>query len=59
MENSQMELAPVSAGLDVMLHEQLVDRRQKLQVATSQNGYNADFARPLEEVDAALLRFET
>ncbi len=58
MENAQMELAPVFAGLDVMLQEQLIDRRQKLQVATSQNGYNTDFARLLDEVDAALLRFE-
>lgn len=56
--DAQMELAPVSVGLDVMLQEQLIDRRQKLQVATTQNGYNTDFARLLEEVDAALLRFD-
>jgi len=58
MDSAQTELAPVSAGLDVMLHEQLTDRRQKLQIAKSQNGYNADFARLLDKVDAALLRFE-
>ena len=55
--DTQMKLAPV-APVDAMLFEQLVDRRERLQTASVQIGYDADFARLLNEVDAALLRFE-
>lgn len=41
-----------------MLYEQLADRRRRLETANTQVGYNADFARLLDEVDAALQRFE-
>jgi sigma-B regulation protein RsbU (phosphoserine phosphatase) len=57
MEGTQMELASVD-GLDAMLQEQLLDRRQKLQVARAYDGVDPDFARLLNEVDTALLRFE-
>jgi len=58
MEGTQMELASVD-GLDAMLHEQLLDRRERLQVARAYDGLDPDFARLLTEVDTALLRFET
>lgn len=56
--DTSMDLVSTAAGLDSMLHEQLVDRRHRLQSANSQNGYNTDFARLLAEVDAALMRFD-
>ena len=59
MDSAQTALAPAAtAELDSMLHEQLVDRRQRLQTARTQVGYDADFSRLLNEVDAALMRFE-
>ncbi|MGH9947103.1 MAG: SpoIIE family protein phosphatase [Pyrinomonadaceae bacterium] len=58
MESAQMELAPVAGGLDSMLQEQLLDRRHRLHEARSYVNENADFSRLLDEVDAALLKFE-
>jgi phosphoserine phosphatase RsbU/P len=59
MDGVQTALAPaVTAEFDSMLHEQLLDRRQRLQTAATQISYDADFTRLLGEVDAALLRFE-
>jgi sigma-B regulation protein RsbU (phosphoserine phosphatase) len=58
MDSAQMEMAPVAAGFDSMIHEQLLDRRHRLQDARTQIGPHTDFARLLDEVDAALLRFE-
>lgn len=58
MDSVQMELAPVIAGFDSMIHEQLLDRRQRLQRAHTEIGQHSDFSRLLTEVDAALLRFE-
>jgi len=55
--DTQMKLAPVP-HVDSMLYDQLSDRRERLQTANAQVGYNADFARLLSEVDAALMRFE-
>lgn len=55
--DTQVKLAPV-APIDSMLYEQLNDRRARLQTANTQIGYNADFARLLDEVDSALQRFE-
>lgn len=55
--DTQIKLAPV-APVDSMLYEQLNDRRNRLQTANTQIGYNADFARLLDEVDSALQRFE-
>jgi phosphoserine phosphatase RsbU/P len=58
MDSVQMELSPVPAGLDAMLHEQLLDRRQRLHNVRSRNVLDPDFSRLLNEVDAALMRFE-
>jgi phosphoserine phosphatase RsbU/P len=44
--------------LDAVLHEQLLDRRRRLERARPQQDHNADFTRLLNEVDEALLRFE-
>lgn len=57
MESVQMELAPVG-GVEVMLREQLLDRRVRLERARPRIGYDPDFSRLLGEVDAALERFE-
>jgi sigma-B regulation protein RsbU (phosphoserine phosphatase) len=57
MESVQMELAP-AGGLDTLLQEQLLDRRERLQIARSYDGRDTDLARLLNEVDAALMRFE-
>lgn len=56
--DTQIKLAPV-APVDAMIYEQLADRRNRLQTANTQVGYSADFTRLLDEVDAALQRFET
>ncbi len=58
MEGVQMGLAPAGAEFDAVLHEQLVDRRERLQIAKSRSGFDPDFSRLLGEVDAALMRFE-
>lgn len=59
MDSAQTALAPAAtAELDSMLRDQLVDRRQRLQTARAQVGYDVDFTRLLDEVDAALQRFE-
>lgn len=55
--DTQMKMAPVP-HMDAMLYDQLTDRRERLQAASVQVGYSADFARLLGEVDAALIRFE-
>jgi len=56
---AQMELATVNAGFDSMIHEQLLDRRQRLESARTSEGRHDDISRLLGEVDAALLRFES
>lgn len=58
MEGVQMGLAPAGAEFDAVLHEQLVERRERLEIAKSQNVFDANFSRLLSEVDAALMRFE-
>lgn len=55
--DTQMKLTPV-APVDAMIYDQLTERRARLQTANTQIGYDADFARLLGEVDAALMRFE-
>lgn len=57
MESAQMELAPVG-GVETLLHEQLLDRRARLEQARPAIGYDPDFTRLLGEVDAALKRYE-
>lgn len=59
MDSVQMGMAPIVAGVefDAVLREQLLDRRDRLQIARTHVGHN-DFTRLLDEVDAALLRFE-
>ncbi|HUR97565.1 MAG TPA: SpoIIE family protein phosphatase [Pyrinomonadaceae bacterium] len=52
-----IELAPVAA-VDTMLREQLLERKQRLRSAQSQNLLDGDVSRLLGEVDAALARFD-
>lgn len=60
MEGVQMGYAP-AAGVefDSVLREQLLERREKLQEARPRIGFDPDFTRLLNEVDAALERFDT
>jgi phosphoserine phosphatase RsbU/P len=58
MEGVQMGYAPASAEFDVVLREQLLDRREKLERVRPQIGFDPDFSRLLNEVDAALARFD-
>ncbi|HTH38413.1 MAG TPA: SpoIIE family protein phosphatase [Pyrinomonadaceae bacterium] len=59
MEGVQMGYAPASAEFDAVLREQLLERRDKLQEARPRIGFDPDLTRLLNEVDAALARFET
>src|SRR5687767_10046189 len=59
MEGVQMGYAaPASAELDSVLREQLLDRRGRLERAREQTELEPDFTRLLNEVDAALARFD-
>jgi len=58
MDGVQVSMAPAGVEFDAVLHGQLVDRRERLQIAKSRNGFDPDFSRLLGEVDAALMRFE-
>ena len=59
METAQA-LAPHPAGTEFesVLHEQLLDRQTRLRTAISLDGSQPDFVRLLNEVDAALSRFD-
>ncbi|HBR57865.1 MAG TPA: hypothetical protein DEA22_10430 [Blastocatellia bacterium] len=57
MESAQVELAPVG-GIETLLREQLLDRRERLRGAESRFDYDPDFSRLLHEVDTALARIE-
>ncbi len=59
MESAQMQSVTAAAGFDSMLHEQLLDRRHRLESARTSIGGHDDLSRLLGEVDAALLRFES
>ena len=58
MDGVQVSMAPAGVEFDAVLHGQLLDRRERLQIAKSRNGFDQDFSRLLGEVDAALMRFE-
>lgn len=59
MAGAQIAAAPaVNAEIDGMLHQQLVDRRGRLETVRGRAAVDADFTRLLDEVDAALARFE-
>jgi sigma-B regulation protein RsbU (phosphoserine phosphatase) len=57
MDATQMMELPPAAPLDSMLHEQLLDRQQRLRDAQFDNAPDIDVTRLLNEVDAALQRF--
>ena len=45
--------------IDVSLREQLLERRERLQVTASASGFDAELTRLLTEVDAALARMDS
>jgi len=59
MEAVQTKVIASGVGLDSMIHEQLLDRRERLDRARTQIGGHDDFTRLLDEVDAALSRFDS
>ncbi len=59
MDTAQMTREPLlDPSIDTMLHEQLLDRRNRLQTAQARSSFDLDLSRLLSEVDAALLRFD-
>ncbi len=58
MEGVQMSYAPAGAEFDSVLRDQLLERRERLQEARPSVGADPDLSRLLNEVDAALARFE-
>lgn len=59
MDTAQVREPMLGAPVDSMLHEQLVDRLQRLKSAQAANLLDAEVSRLLTEVDAALARFDT
>ena len=59
MESAHMEMATAGAELDALLRDQLLERKGRLQVATALDGSAGDYARLLNEVDAALAKFDS
>ncbi|MGD9589051.1 MAG: SpoIIE family protein phosphatase [Pyrinomonadaceae bacterium] len=59
MESAQMTTATAAIGVDSMLRDQLLDRRQRLESARIHDHAQDDLSRLLGEVDAALSRFES
>ncbi len=57
MDAAQAREPMLGAPIDSMLHEQLLERQQRLRDAQVENLLAADVSRLLGEVDAALLRF--
>ena len=58
MESAQMITATAGAGFDSMLHEQLLNRRQRLESARTHIHADDDLSRLLGEVDAAFEWFD-
>jgi sigma-B regulation protein RsbU (phosphoserine phosphatase) len=58
MDSAQMELAPVAPVFDSLIHEQLIERRERLKSVEAIAGTEFGFAGLLNEVDAALRKFE-
>lgn len=57
MDTAQVREPMLGAPVDSMLHEQLLDRQQRLRDAQFENLLAVDVSRLLNEVDAALMRF--
>jgi phosphoserine phosphatase RsbU/P len=58
MESVMMEKVSAGNGFDAMVHEQLLERRERLREVTEIASANIEFASLLSDVDAALLKFE-
>ena len=58
MDSAQMSIRPTTSVFDAMVQEELVGRLEKLRKVSSENGNHSEFGRFLEEVDAALKKFE-
>lgn len=58
MDSAQMSIKATASVFDAMVQEQLVARLDTLRRVSLENGSNSEFGRFLEEVDAALAKFE-
>ena len=58
MDSAQMGIKATVSVFDAMVQEQLVARLETLRRVSSENGNTSEFGRFLEEVDAALKKFE-
>lgn len=58
MDSAQMKIKAAASVFDAMVQEQLAERLQTLRRVSSENGNSSEFALFLEEVDAALKRYE-
>lgn len=58
MDSLQVNIKSSTSVFDAMVQEELVGRLQKLRKVSTENGNRSEFARFLEEVDAALKKFE-
>lgn len=54
-----VQTTPATSGFDSMIHDQLLNRRQRLESARTHDHATDDLSRLLGEVDAALMRFES
>jgi sigma-B regulation protein RsbU (phosphoserine phosphatase) len=58
MDSAQMSMRATASVFDAMVQEQLVERLETLRRVSSENGSTSEFGQFLEEVDAALKKFE-
>lgn len=58
MDSAQMSVRATASVFDAMVQEQLGERLETLRRVSSENGSTSEFGQFLEEVDAALKKFE-
>src|SRR5258706_3192189 len=58
MDSAQMSIEASASVVDAMVQEQLVARLETLRRVSSENGSTSEFGQFLDEVDAALKKFE-
>ena len=58
MDSAQMNIKATASVFDAMVQEQLAARLETLRRVSSENGNTSEFGQFLEEVDAALKKFE-
>jgi sigma-B regulation protein RsbU (phosphoserine phosphatase) len=58
MDSAQIRVRSTTSVFDAMVQEQLVERLEKLRKVSAENGNHSEFGRFIEEVDAAIQRYE-